>query len=225
MSGHGAEVEVPHDENDPFVKKVGLSVAIFAVILAVAGAGGKNAGKDMMSAQLDASNEYSQYQSKANREVSYTQEREMLEASISVPEDKREEWAKEYDKALKDRKLMPKDTAERQKKRLAYITTKLDEYAKEKKDLDDKGKAYIAERKLNHRKDGYFDYAELFLQLAIVLASISMLSKARWPYTISLLLAVIGLILTAGGFVIPKYAPGIHVPLIDAAHHEEGEKH
>lgn len=222
MSGHGAEVEVPHDEHDPFVKKVGLSVAIFAVILAVAGAGGKNAGKDMMSAQMDAMNEYSQYQAKSQREVMYLQERESLESVVSVPEGKQDEMAKQYEAALKDRKLMPQDQAERQRMRLAFITTKLSEYVGEKKKLDEKGKEYIAERKLAHRKDGYFDYAELFLQLGIVLASISMLSKARWPYSISLLLAVIGLTLTLGGFVIPSHAPNVHVPLIDPKHDDTG---
>jgi ABC-type multidrug transport system fused ATPase/permease subunit len=218
MSGHGAEVEIPHNENDPFVKRVGLSVAIFAVILAVAGAGGKNAGKDMMSSQLDAANEYSQYQAKSQREVMYTQERESLETVVMVPEGKLKELAKTYEQGLKDRKLLPADVGERQRQRLAYISTKLDEYVGEKKALDEKGKEYISERKLAHRKDGYFDFAELFLQIAIVLASISMLSKARWPYSISLVLAVIGLVLAIGGFVIPTQFPGVHIPFIDAAH-------
>ena len=38
MSGHGAEV--PHEAHDPFTKRVALTVAIYAVILAVAGLGG-----------------------------------------------------------------------------------------------------------------------------------------------------------------------------------------
>jgi hypothetical protein len=225
MSGPGAEIEIPHDEHDPFVKKVGLSVAIYAVILAIAGVGGKGAGKDLITAQLDASNEYSQYQAKAQREVMYNQEREALEPVVSVPEEKREAWAKEYDNALKDRKLMPVDPAERQRKRLAYITTKLSEYVGEKKKLDENGQKYIADRKTAHRMDGYFDYAELSLQLAIVLASISMLSKAKWPWSISLLLAILGLAITAGGFIIPKHMPKVHIPLIDPEHHEGEVKH
>lgn len=199
MSGHGAEVEVPHDEHDPFVKKVGLSVAIFAVILAVAGAGGKNAGKDMMSAQIDASDTFAWYQAKANRDVLYTQEKESLE-QVAEP-------------------------TEKQKQRLAHVTKKLTEYEKEKKELLDEGTALKKERKTAHRMDGYFDYAELLLQLAIVLASISMLSKARWPWAVSLLLAAVGLAITAGGFVIPKHAPTVHLPFIDPAHPEGEAKH
>jgi hypothetical protein len=225
MAEHDAEIEVPHDERDPFVKKVGLSVAIFAVILAVAGAGGKNANKDMMSAQMDAMNEYSQFQAKSQREVMYAQEREALEAAVSVPAGKQAELAAAYAKAQADRTLMPADQADRQRMRLAYITTKLNEYVDEKKALDEKGKAYIARRRLSHRMDGYFDYAELLLQLAILLASISILSKARWPWVISLVLAAGGLIITAGGFVIPKHAPAVHVPIIDPPHDGESGGH
>jgi hypothetical protein len=191
MSGHGAEPEVPHDEHDPFVKKVALSVAIFAVILAVAGMGGKNASKDMMSAQMDASNTFAWYQAKSQKEVMYTQKKESLE---------------EADKL-----------SEQQKQRLDLVTKKLAEYEKEKADLKQQGDDFTAKRTLNHRKDGYFDIAELFLQLAIVLASISMLSKARWPWTISLLLAVVGLLLTLNGYFLVVSVPGI-----DAAAHGAG---
>lgn len=81
--------------------------------------------------------------------------------------------------------------------------------------------AFDKSRAIAHRKDGYFDYAELALQFAIVMASISMLSKARWPFLIAVVLALVGMALTAGGYIIPEKAPNIHIPLIDPEHHEE----
>lgn len=84
MSGHGAEVEIPHGETDPFTKKVAFSVALFAVVLAVAGVSGKGAGKDMLTNQLDASNRWNQYQAKADRELSYNQEQETYEQLIGI---------------------------------------------------------------------------------------------------------------------------------------------
>ena len=48
MSAHGNETEVPHGDAGPFTKKVALSVAIYAVIVAIAGVGEKNAGKAML---------------------------------------------------------------------------------------------------------------------------------------------------------------------------------
>jgi Domain of unknown function (DUF4337) len=226
MSGHGAEVEVPHGDNDPFTKKVAFCVAMFAVVLAVAGAAGKSAGKDVQMNQVDASNKWSHYQSKTDRELSYTQERETYEQIHGVLSDaEAAKYSEEYEAInFKQTKPQVKDNAERQKLRLGYITTKLKEYRKEKPEIKETAEKYEKARALAHRKDGYFDYAELALQFAILLASIAMLAKVRWPVMFSIVLAVIGLALTAGGYIIPAHAPNIHVPLIDPEHHEE-EKH
>jgi hypothetical protein len=187
MSGPGAEVEVPHDESDPYIKKVALSVAIYAVVLVLAGAGGSNAGKDMLMGQMQASNEWSRYQAKVLREVMLTQERESLEQFTEL--------------------------SERQKQRLAFITAKLAEYKKEKEEISDEAKKNEGERDVAHRKDPYFDFAEMVLQIGVVLASISMLSKARWPYLVSLLCCVVGVFLTLNGYFL--FA---RVPFIDAGH-------
>ena len=212
MSGHGAEPEVPHDESDPFVKKVALSVAIYAVILVLAGAGGSNAGKDMLMGQMQASNEWSRYQAKVQREVLLTQERESLEQEHGVlSATEVEDLTKAYQAAQKDRKLSPTDRAARQKQRLAHVVTKLTEYESEKKELSDKAREKEKDRDTAHRKDPYFDYAEMLLQIGVVLASISMLSKARWPYAVSLLLAFVGLLLTLNGYFLVA-----QVPLIDS---------
>jgi Domain of unknown function (DUF4337) len=77
--GHGTEVEMPHDEHDPFVKRIAMCVAIYAVALAIAGAGGKNAGKDMLSEQIETSNQWSRYQAKAVREAIYINDLEKFE--------------------------------------------------------------------------------------------------------------------------------------------------
>ena len=223
MSGHGAEVEIPHGETDPFTKKVAFSVALFAVVLAVASAGGKSAGKDMLTNQLDASNKWSQYQAKVNRETLYTQERETLEQIVGgLSEADVAKLGSEYEAMyIKKTKAGPAENSERQKLRLGYISGKLAEYAKEKEELRGKAEDFENARKLAHRKDGYFDYAELALQFSILLASISMLTKARWPVLFSVILAIIGLALTAGGYFIPEKAPNIHIPLIDPEHTEE----
>ena len=116
MGGHGAEVEVPHDGNDPFVKRVALSVAAFAVVLALAAAGGNNAGKDMLMAQMQASNEWNRYQAKSQREVLYAQEREELEQAFSpLTKEEAEGLAKLYEAGQKDRTKLPSESAERRR--------------------------------------------------------------------------------------------------------------
>jgi hypothetical protein len=209
--GSHAEVEVPHDENDPFVKRVALSVAVFAVVLALAAAGGNNAGKDMLMNQLRASNEWSQYQAKSQREVLYAQEREDLEQTFGpMKDDEAAEAAKQYEAAQKDRSKLPADTSDRRRQRLGYVTVKLAEYKKEKDELTKKAKGFEGELKLAHQKDPFFDAAELLLQIGIVLASVAMLSKARWAFLAGCVLGVGGLALTVLGYFFPE----VQIPFV-----------
>lgn len=231
--GSHAEVEVPHDENDPFVKRVAMSVAVFAVVLTLAAAGGNNAGKDMMMNQLKAgdarakyqllaSNEWSRYQAKTQREVQYMQERENLEQEFgSLKAEEAEGLAKLYEAGQKDPTKQPADNSERRKQRLGFVTVKLVEYKKEKEELSTQAKAYEselatktekyeAERDQAHKKDPFFEMAELLLQIGIVLASVAMLSKARWAFIGGCVLGVGGLVLTVMGY----YFPDVPIPFL-----------
>lgn len=201
MGGHGGEVELPEGENDPFVKRVALSVAVFAVVLALAASGGNNAGKDMMMYQLKASNEWSRFQAKSQREVLYMQEREQLE-EVFGPLDPApaKELAEAYTTAQKERDRKPGDSTVRRRQRYGYVVVKLEEYKREKDELSASASGYEKTRDLAQKKDPYFDAAELLLQIAIVLASVAMLSKARWAFVASIVLAAGGLLLTLNGY-------------------------
>ncbi len=206
-----AEVEVPHDENDPFVKRVAMSVAVFAVVLALAAAGGNNAGKDMMMNQLKSSNEWSRYQAKVQREVLYMQEREDLEQTFgALKAEEAEGLGKLYEAGQKDRTKQAAEVGERRKQRLGFVTTKLAEYKKEKEELSVSAKKYEADRDEAHKKDPFFDMAELLLQIGIVLASVAMLSKARWAFVGGCVLGVLGLALTVMGY----YFPDVPIPFL-----------
>jgi hypothetical protein len=206
---------------------VALSIAVFAVVLALAGAGGNNAGKDMMmnqakagdaraKYQMLASNEWNRYQAKVQREVQYTQEREHLEQEFgSLKAEEAEGLATLYDAGQKDRTKQPIEATERRKQRLGFVTVKLTEYKKEKEELFTQARAYESElvtetkkfeadRDLAHKRDPYFDMAELLLQIGIVLASVAMLSKARWAFLAGIVLAVGGLVLTVMGYFFPE---------------------
>jgi hypothetical protein len=183
MSHGGPEIEVPHDHDDPFTKRIALSIAIYAVVIAIAGLGGKDAGKEMMAEQLNASDTWAHYQAKSVRES---------------------ELKNDFDKSaimkaqggLNPGALAILDASmERAKK-------KLEEYAKEKPELMSKAQEHEKARTKAHKQDGYFDYAELLLQISIVLASVAMLSKAKWPWFTSLVLVLIATILTINGYTL-----------------------
>lgn len=181
------EIEIPKPDEvkdiaeNPFTKRIALFVAIYAVVLALAAAGGNNAGKDMLMNQMKATNTWARYQAKVQREVMYAQERESLESELATA-------------------TPPAEVKARKEKRIAFVTTKLAEYEMEKTEISDEAKKQERERDEAHAKDPYFDLAEILLQIAIVLASVSMLSGKKWAFYASLALAVAGLVLTVNGY-------------------------
>jgi len=83
-----AKVELPNLEEPEeiraktFTKRVALTTAIFAVLLAVTSLGGNNAMKDMLLSQQQASDQWAFYQSKAVREHFYKTNGLRIEADL-----------------------------------------------------------------------------------------------------------------------------------------------
>jgi CheY-like chemotaxis protein len=83
-----AELEVPNVEEleeqrgKTFTKRVALTTAIFAVILAITSLGGNNAMKEMLLAQQQASDQWAFYQAKVIREHLYRSQKLHLEADL-----------------------------------------------------------------------------------------------------------------------------------------------
>ena len=183
-----AEIELPNPHEakeraeDPFTKMVALSVAIYAVVLAIAAAGGNNSGKDMLMEQQKASNKWAQFQAKSIRETQYNIEFERIERDL-------------------DGNISPEARAKAEKS-LARIKAKLDEYKVEKETISKEAKEHEHLRDDSHTRDPYFDFAEVLLQISIVLASVAMLSGKRWAFYASIVLALLGLALTANGYML-----------------------
>jgi len=193
-----AEVELPDPEeleerrDKAFSRRVALVTAIYAVVLAIASLGGNNAMKEMLLAQQEASNQWAYYQSKVIREHLNRGNKLVLEMQLAEPS------------ALKG--------AERDK--LAALASKFADEEKrmnaDKKEIEPKAKAAEAERDRNQAKDPYFDYAEVLLQIAIVCASVSILSTSRPMFWFSSLLAVLGALSTVNGFFLLVRLPFLH---------------
>ncbi|HSB77775.1 MAG TPA: DUF4337 family protein, partial [Candidatus Methylomirabilis sp.] len=58
------------------------------------------------------------------------------------------------------------------------------------------------EREVSRTRDPYFEYAEVLLQIAIVMSSVSILSGSRPVFFISLAVASIGALLTLNGYTL-----------------------
>ncbi len=193
------EVELPNPEElrekaeSRFGRRVALVTAIFAVILAIAALGGNHAMKEMLLAQQQASDQWAFYQAKVIREHQYRGQKLRLEADLL-----------ERGAAIK-----PEARA-----KLEALLKKFDEeekrYNAEKKDIEKDAKRLEHVRDLYQGRDPYFLLAEALLQIAIVMSSVSILARSRLIFGFSLVLAVIGIVLTANGYLLSFRLPFVH---------------
>jgi hypothetical protein len=184
------ELEAARDKT--FSRRVALTTAVYAVVLAIASLGGNNAMKAMLLAQQEASNQWSYYQAKVIREHLNRGNRLVVEAQLAEPSALKGPERAKYEALLK------------------RFTDEEKRMNADKKEIEPRAKAAEAERDLNQARDPYFDYAEVLLQIAIVTASVSILSGSRPTFWFSLVLAVIGVVLTANGFLLLVRLPLLH---------------
>ena len=194
-----AEVELPDPDElreragDRFGRRVALVTAIFAVVLAIASLGGNNAMKEMLLAQQQSSDQWAFYQAKVIREHQYRGQKLRLEADLA------ERGAAMKPEARQTLEALLKKFGEEEKR-----------YNAEKKDIEKDAKKLEKERDHNRDKDPYFDYAEVLLQIAIVMASVSILSTSRPMFFFSLALALLGAFLTFNGYTLFFRVPFLH---------------
>jgi len=83
-------------------------------------------------------------------------------------------------------------------------------YNSEKKEIEAEARRLEHERDLNRDKDPYFDYAEVLLQIAIVMATVAILSTSPLMYGFSIVLGAVGAMLSANGFLLLVRLPFFH---------------
>ncbi len=197
-----AEVELPNPEDlherreDHFSRRVALVTAIFAVLLAIAALGGNHAMKEMLLAQQKSSDQWAFYQAKVIREHQYRGQKlrlevDLLERGASLKPEVREKL-----------EALAKRFGDEEKR-----------YGEEKKDIEKDAKKFEHERDVWQTKDPYFLFAEAILQIAIVMSSVSILARSGAVFGFSLVLAVVGTLLTLNGFF-----SVVHVPLLPGGH-------
>jgi len=193
------EVEIPKPEeleeirNKGFTRRVAITTAIYAVMLAIAALGGNNAMKDMLLAQQQSSDQWAFYQAKVIREHEYRIQQKRLEVELAERGAGMAPEARQQYEAL-----------------LAEFTAETKRYNTEKKDIEKDAKKLEHERDVNRQRDPYFDFAEVLLQIAIVMSSVSILASSRLMYGLSLILALCGTFLMINGYSLWTMLPFLH---------------
>jgi hypothetical protein len=169
---------------------IGVYIGVLAVILAICTLGGGNAAKDATLKNIEASNTWNFFQAKnLRRHVLRTQIDELQLVALASPA------------------LSPEARSAIEAKITSYKEEdrKLTSDPKSGEGLDElfqRGKALEAGRDIAMRKDPYFDYGQALLQIAIVLASVALISSG-WPLLIaSAVMGVAGAVITLNGFLL-----------------------
>jgi hypothetical protein len=193
------EVELPkpdelheHAENT-FSRRVALVTAVFAVVLAIAALGGNHAMKEMLLAQQQSSDQWAFYQAKVIREHLYRAQKMRLETDLA------ERGAASRPEAREKMEALFKKFDEEEKR-----------YSAEKKDIEKDAKKLEALRNSFQARDPYFLVAEALLQIAIVMSSVSILARSPLIFSFSLVLAVVGAVLTTNGYFMVFQLPFLH---------------
>ena len=164
------------------------------MLLAIAALGGAEATKEMLNANIHASDTYAFYQAKNIRQTLYqtsAAQLELLAAGATALSDgdkaKTAEVIKRY-----------RDTAARYESEPAN--------GEGKKELMAKAKDWDAKRDHAAARLPNFEYAEAAFQIAIVLGSVAIVASSPWLLGLSGVLSVSGILLTLNGYL-------LHLPL------------
>ena len=182
-----AEAPASHDW---FRRLAAIYVGVAAMLLAIASLGGASATKEMLDANIHASDTYAFYQSKYIRQNDYQIAVEQLELlAAGLPALTAEQRAK-VDQLVRQYR----DRADRYES---------DPKTREgKKELIEKAKKWEEIRDHAAAQSPNFEYSEALLQIAIVLGSVAIVATSLPLLGVSVVLAVAGLLLTINGYVL-----------------------
>jgi hypothetical protein len=195
-----AEIHEDRAENaahEAFRNRAALLIAVLAATLAVGGLGGGNATDDMVGNNIKASDSWAFYQAKNVRQTMYELAAEQLEEQLATGA------------------VAPAAQASAQK-RLAEYKATVARYDSEpdrehpndllkgegKKEIKARAEAFEAAFEQASERDNNFDFAEVLLQLALVLGSVAILTLNRWILILAAGAGALGTLLTLNGVLL-----------------------
>jgi len=162
---------------NPNLKPVSLTMAVLAVMVATVTLLGHRAHIEQVIAQSKASDQWSYFQAKGVRRHNYEAFAELL-SDLTSKDQAKEEQGKE--KFLKE--------AERYRDEQGEIETEARKLEQE---------VITAGRRANR-----FNLGEVFLQVALVVTSITLLTSNRGYWMMGMLFAALGVVVAATGFLV-----------------------
>jgi hypothetical protein len=174
---------------------IAIYIGVLAVLLAICSVGADNATKGAMAHNIEAADAWTFFQAKNIRRNDIHLQIDSLELRLTTEPD----LAPAARSAIEEKIKGYKDHEAR--------LSSDPETGEGLKELVVKGKALEAKRDLAMRRDPYFDYGQALLQIAIVLASVAIITGGSSLLILSILLAGAGSLFTLNGFTLAYALP------------------
>ena len=166
-----------HGRENPSLAPISVTMAILAVFVAVVSLMGHRAHTEELLFQNRATDQWAYYQAKNIRRHNY----EMAVDLLSMVEFK--------------------DKAQADKVREKY-QKEAERYTKEQAEIEGQAKDLEKESALAQRKANRFDLGEVFLEVALVISSLALLSRKRIFWFLGIVSGLVGLGVAATGFLL-----------------------
>lgn len=162
---------------------VAFSTAVMAVLAAITTLYvGKFSSRTILL-QAQESDQWNYYQAKSIKSHNFELQKELLELELLTQKNK-----------------ITKEAAAGFEKAIAGHEDSLKRYDKEKKEVKAKAEDMAKSKETAQRRTGVFGYALIFLQIGIMLSSISVISKKRPLWFIGLGMAIVAVFYFINGF-------------------------
>jgi Domain of unknown function (DUF4337) len=173
----GIELPERHhgEEDDPLVFPVSITISIMAVLVAAATLLGHRAHTEELLRQSQAADRWAQYQAKSVRLHETQGFSDVVNIVASLDKEKGAVLREKYQKEV-------------------------EHYKSDKEDISEEAKTLENERDLAGRKADRFDGGEAFLEIGLVICSITMLTKRKLFWFGGMLIGALGVGLALTGF-------------------------
>jgi Domain of unknown function (DUF4337) len=168
--------EVQHgNEDNPLILPVSITISIMAVCVAALTLLGHRAHTDELLRQSQASDRWAQYQAKSVRLHETQGFSDVVKLVASLDKEKGEQLRDKYSKEV-------------------------EHYESDKEDISKEAKDLEAERDLAARRADRFDGGEAFIEIGLVICSITLLTKRKLFWFGGVLVGAVGVAIALTGF-------------------------
>ena len=194
--GNGGEKE-SRAADEKFRSMTALMIAIMAMLLAITSLGGGNAGEDIMTNNIHASDTWAFYQAKSIRQTVNKLAAEELETELRLRGD---QVSPEMRQEVQRRIEQYNETVKRYEDEPDPNDPGNPLKGEGRKQLSARAKDFEAQRDRAQMQDPNFDYSEAFFQIAIVLASVAILATSRLIMKLSVVVGILATTLMLNGY-------------------------